>query len=86
LDSGASGCGVGYRLRTAFYETGYLDQDGALTRVLLLTVETGKNLAAPSFAHIDLVTRQAGYDKASVVPDNVWNWAAAAFSWPDSQV
>ena len=71
------------RLATAFWETGYLDAGGAMARLFLLTVETGKNLVGPFFAHVDRVARQSGHDTWSVAPDPVWHRAAATFSWPD---
>jgi diadenosine tetraphosphatase ApaH/serine/threonine PP2A family protein phosphatase len=65
------------RLRAAFRRSGYMEEGGVLARLLLLTMETGRNLVGGFFAHFDRLAREAGHDTWSVAPDPVWHWAAA---------
>ena len=71
------------QLRRAYRSSGYLKEGGALARVFLITVETGRNVIAPFFSHIARVAAEAGCGQSSVIRDAVWQQAVDTFVWPD---
>lgn len=69
------------RIRTAFRESGLLEQGGALARAFLLSIETGKNVAEDFLSYAYDLTAQAGFKGNDVVPDNIWEQAATTLDW-----
>jgi putative phosphoesterase len=75
---------VGYdlaRIRAAFRESGLLEEGGALARSFLVSIETGRNGADDFLAHAYALAAEAGFERCEVVPDAIWERAAATFEW-----
>ena len=69
------------QIRRAFRESGLLDEGGALARSFLSSIETGQNVADWFLSHAYGLAAEAGYEGHSVVPDGIWERAAATFDW-----
>jgi putative phosphoesterase len=74
------------RIRVAFRESGLLEQGGALARAFLLSIETGENVAKDFLAYAYGLTTAAELEEGNVVPDDVWEQAAATFDWGSYEV
>jgi putative phosphoesterase len=76
------------QVRAAFRESGLLAEGGALARAFLRSIETGQDVGkdflayARSLAVEDLLQRAEGrYGSYQLVPDPIWEQAAATFPW-----
>jgi putative phosphoesterase len=69
------------RIRSAFRESGLLEQGGALARAFLLCIETGQNVFDDFFAHAHTLAAKAGFKDYDVFPNTIWRQAAATFDW-----
>ncbi len=72
------------RVRAAFRESGLLEEGGALAQAFLLSIETGKNVAECLLRHAYRLAAEAGLRDCAVVPDAIWDQAAASFDWRES--
>jgi predicted phosphodiesterase len=68
-------------IRTAFRASGLLTEGGALARAFLLSIETGQNVGTYLLAHAHRLAAEAGCEGCDVVPDAIWEQAAATFEW-----
>ena len=68
-------------IRTAFRASGLLAEGGALARAFLLSIETGQNVGTYLLAHAHRLAAEAGCEGCDVVPDAIWEQAAATFEW-----
>lgn len=71
------------RLRAAFHDSGLLAETGAWAHVILLCIETGQNLAKDFVSHARRLAVEAGFKSCDVVPDPIWEKAAATWRWGD---
>jgi putative phosphoesterase len=69
------------KIRAAFQESGLLEEGGALARAFLLSTETGQNVADEFFSYAHGLAAEAGFGDDGVIPDAVWEHAAATFDW-----
>ena len=69
------------QIRVAFRESGLLDEGGALARSFLRSIETGQNRADWFLSYAYGLAAEAGHKGCSVVPDEIWERAAATFDW-----
>jgi predicted phosphodiesterase len=69
------------RLRVAFKESGLLDEGGPIARSFLLSIETGRNVNLHLLNHAYRLAAEAGFKDVDVVPDLIWEQAAASFNW-----
>lgn len=72
------------RIRAAFRESGLLEHGGALARSFLRSIETGENGAEWFLSYAYGLAAKAGYEGCKVVPDDIWEQAAATFDWEAS--
>lgn len=70
-------------VRRVFESSGLLAEVGPLARAFLLCIETGRDYALAFLRHADRLAEQAGAGRAAVVPDDIWDAAAASFDWGD---
>ena len=68
-------------IRAAFRESGLLDKGGALARAFLRSIETGQNVADWFLTYAYRLAADAGHGECEVVPDELWEHAAATFDW-----
>jgi putative phosphoesterase len=69
------------RLRRSFYESGLLEEGGALAEAFYLSIETGQNVGEEFLAHAYQLASKAGFEKCGVVPDDIWQEARRTFAW-----
>ena len=69
------------QVRASFRESGLLAEGGAFARSILLTIETGQNVAGRFVSHTYRVAAEAGFEDCAVVPDGIWEHAVATFNW-----
>jgi len=69
------------RIRAAFQKSELLEEGGPLVRSFLLCIETGHNVADVFLKYAYGLAAEAGYKDCDVVPDDVWEHAAATFDW-----
>lgn len=69
------------RLRAAFRDSGLLQEGGAFTRALLLSVETGHDVVTIFLSYANGVAAEAGIEDRNIIPDEVWEEAEATFRW-----
>jgi putative phosphoesterase len=77
-------CAVPYdlnRMRTMFQESGLLEEGGALARAFLLSIETGQNVGEDWLSFAYRLAAETGFKNCDVVPDAIWEQAAATFDW-----
>ncbi len=72
------------QVRAAFCESGLLAEGGAFARSILLTIETGQNVAGHFVSHTYKVAAEAGFGDCDVVPDTIWEHAVATFDWDNA--
>jgi predicted phosphodiesterase len=65
----------------AYQASGLLEHGGFFARVNLLCIETGQNLAEDFLAHAYRLAALAGFKNCTVVPDDIWEQAAATWDW-----
>jgi putative phosphoesterase len=68
-------------LHAAFGASGLLSEGGALARAVLLSIESGRNLAGNFLSYAYGLAAQAGFKNCTVVPDDIWEQAAATWCW-----
>jgi len=68
-------------VRAAFSSSGLLEQGGVHARAQLHSIETGRNTVDDFLAHAYRHARESGIEDCKVVPDSVWESAAACFDW-----
>jgi putative phosphoesterase len=69
------------RIRAAFRESGLLEEGGAMARAFLLSIETGQDVWGDWLSHAYRLAANAGYMNRDMVPDDIWEQAAATFDW-----
>jgi hypothetical protein len=74
------------RIRADFCESGLLEEGGALARAFLLSIETGENVADDFLGYAYGLMTEAELEESDVVPDDVWEQAAATFDWDGYEV
>ena len=52
-----------------------------MARAFLLSIEMGKNVVEDFLAYAYGLTTEAELEEGNVVPDDVWEQAAATFDW-----
>lgn len=72
------------KIHTAFDESGFLQQGGALARAFLLSIETGQNVAEDFLSYAYGLATEAGFTANAVVPDPLWECASQTYMWPVS--
>jgi predicted phosphodiesterase len=73
-------------IRKAFIESGLLEEGGALAQAFLLSIETGQNVGEHFLTYAYGLAEKAGFPGCKVVPDDIWDAAAASFNWSVYQV
>jgi putative phosphoesterase len=68
-------------IRAAFHQDGLLEEGGALARAYVCCLETGRNVWDDFLSHAYRLAEQAGHEDCQVVPDPIWERAAATFNW-----
>jgi len=68
-------------VRTAFRESGLLEQGGAMARAFLLSIESGWDVALDLLDHASHTAAGAEFKQFDIVPDDVWDAAVASFDW-----
>ncbi len=68
-------------LFSAYRDRGMLASGGAMVRALMHSIETGQNHAWYLVLHAFDLAAQAGIQHNGVVPDEIWERAAATFDW-----
>ena len=68
-------------LLAAYRERGMLAAGGAMVRALMRNAETGQNYAWYLVLHAFDLAAQAGIEHDGVVPDAIWERAAATLAW-----
>jgi putative phosphoesterase len=68
-------------VRNAFQISGLLAQGGALANALLLSIETGENIAGDFLLYARSLANQAGFENCEFIPDDIWEEAAGTFDW-----
>jgi putative phosphoesterase len=74
------------RIRADFGDSGLLEEGGALARAFLLSIETGENVAEDFLGYAYSLMTEAELEESDVVPDDVWEQAAATFDWDGYKV
>jgi putative phosphoesterase len=69
------------RIRSAFRESGLLEEGGALARSFLLSIEIGQNVVDDFLAYAYGLAARAGFKDCTIVPDEIWGQAAATWDW-----
>jgi predicted phosphodiesterase len=68
-------------LLAAYRDSGMLAECGAMARALMRNAETGQNYAWYLVLHAFDLAAQAGIAHDGIVPDDIWERAAATFEW-----
>lgn len=68
-------------IRTAFRDSGLLQEGGALARAFLRSIETGSDVAKWFLDHAYQLAAAAGAGEVDVVPDPFWKQAEDSFDW-----
>ena len=68
-------------LLAAYRDSGMLAECGAMARALMRNAETGQNYAWYLVLHAFDLAAQAGIAHDGVVPDEIWEHAAATLAW-----
>jgi hypothetical protein len=68
-------------VRTAFRESGLLEEGGPLARAVLRTVETGRDYGLDFLRYAYGLAKEMGFGDCPHVPDDAWERAAATFDW-----
>lgn len=68
-------------IRRAFEESGLLDEGGPLARAFLLSIETARNIGDDFLQYAFRLAAEHGHAGCEIVPDEVWERAAAEFDW-----
>jgi putative phosphoesterase len=68
--------------RRAFYESGLVEEGGALARACLAGMEVGRDVVGPFIRHAYGLGIANGYIGCEVLPDHIWEEAEATFEWP----
>lgn len=71
------------RIRTAFRESGLLEEGGALARSFLLSIETSQNIAEEFLSYAYGLAAEAGFKGCDVVPDAIWEKAVTTWHWDE---
>jgi len=58
-----------------------LEKGGAFARSWLLDIETGQDVSGRFVSYAYVLAAEAGYEGSDVVPDSIWEQAAATFDW-----
>jgi putative phosphoesterase len=69
------------QMRRIFQESGLLEEGGALARAFLLSIETGQNVGEDWLSFTYRLAAETGFKNCDVVPDAIWEQAAATFDW-----
>jgi putative phosphoesterase len=68
-------------IRAAFQQSGLLAEGGSLARAYVCCLETGRNVWDDFLSYAYRLAEQAGHEGCQVVPDPIWERAAATFNW-----
>jgi putative phosphoesterase len=69
------------KIRTAYRESGLLEEGGALAQAVVLCLETGQNIFEDFLSYAYGLAAEVGCQDCDVVPDNIWERATATFDW-----
>jgi len=69
------------QLRKDYRDSGMLENYTAFTRVFMLTIETGQNIAADFLPFAYKMAEEAGYLDCEYVPDDILDEAVKKFPW-----
>ena len=69
------------RLQMAFYESGLLEEGGALAEAFWLSNETGQDVGREFLTYAYKLASQAGFAECEVIPDKIWQEASLSFTW-----
>ncbi|MBN1285258.1 MAG: metallophosphoesterase family protein [Anaerolineae bacterium] len=70
-------------IRAAFRDSGLLEAGGPLARACLLNIETARNIVRDFFSYAHELAARAGFDGCAVIPDDIWEEAAATWNWDE---
>jgi len=69
------------RIRAVFQKSGLLAEGGVLARMVLLCLETGRDVFEDFLLYAYRLAAEAGFEDCQVVPDEIWEQATATFNW-----
>jgi putative phosphoesterase len=69
------------QIRADFEESGLLEEEGALARSFLLSIETGLNVGDQFLSYAYRLAAEAGHENCATVPNAVWERASKTFDW-----
>jgi len=69
------------RIRTAYRESGLLEEGGAWAQADILGIETGQNVFEDFLSYAYGLAAEAGFQDCDAVPDDIWEHATATFGW-----
>jgi len=69
------------RIRTAYRESGLLEEGGAWAQADVLCIETGQDVFEDFASYAFGLAAEAGFQNCAVVPDDIWEHATATFGW-----
>ena len=65
-----------------FRDSGLLDRGGAMARMFLASVETGRDYAKEFLDHAYRLADESGFEDCSYIPDEIWEQAVDSFPVP----
>jgi len=69
------------QVRLAYQNSGLLEEGGAFAKGVLLSVETGHDVAMEFLAYAFRKADEAGHPGCEYVPDDIWDQAVESFDW-----
>ena len=69
------------KIRTAYRESGLLEEGGAWAQADILGIETGQDALDDFCSYAYGLAAEAGFQDCDAVPDDVWERATATFGW-----
>jgi putative phosphoesterase len=69
------------QLKKAFEVSGLLEKGGAVARGFLLSMENGHDATLMFLEYAYGLARQAGFESAEILPDEIWELASETFDW-----
>lgn len=69
------------QVRLSYQDSGLLEEGGALARGVVLSVETGHDVAMEFLTHAFDKAAEAGHTGCEYVPDDIWDRAVESFDW-----
>jgi putative phosphoesterase len=68
-------------IKSAFEQSGFLQAGGPIARGFLLSIETGRDVAANFIDFAFELAKKAGYPDSKFIPDQILDQAEAEFPW-----